>query len=187
MTWAGFVLTGGASTRMGRDKAELSFRGQPLGLWVARQVEEAVGNVTLVGGRARNWGIPVLQDAALNAGPLGGIVAALRASQAPWNLVVACDMPAVSVTLFRELMALGEEQAKDAVVPVHPDGRVEPLCAGYHQRALAHCEAALSIRELSIHKILKTMEFYPYPIHSADTFANANSPSEWVEAGGELG
>ena len=143
MRWAGFVLAGGNSTRMGQDKAELSFRGMPLGLWVARQVEQAAGNVTLVGGGHRDWGIPMLCDPEPGLGPLAGVVAALRASQADWNLIAACDLPGVTAGLLAKLVACAEERGKMALVPIHRNGNREPLCAAYHRGVLPFAESAL--------------------------------------------
>src|SRR5271166_6204295 len=103
MVAAGFVLAGGESRRMGRDKALLLYRGRPLIAHVAGTVEKGLGSqaccgsgpVAIVGhpDRYGDLGYRVLADIHANCGPLGGLVTALSASGADWNLAVACDMP----------------------------------------------------------------------------------------------
>src|SRR5271156_5541718 len=92
---AGFILAGGASSRMGRDKALLELGGVPLIVRTARLVESVVGSATVVGDSAafRALGLRTIADDWPGTGPLGGIATALRASSAPWSLVVACDLP----------------------------------------------------------------------------------------------
>src|ERR1019366_6470085 len=93
---SGYVLAGGRSSRMGRDKARLPFRGCDLVSAVAAAVAAAVasvaGNVTLVG----HPELPSIPDRYPDGGPLGGILTALDHTAADWNLIVACDMPEVS-------------------------------------------------------------------------------------------
>src|SRR5918996_6060852 len=99
MAVTGVILCGGASTRMGRDKALIEIGGKPLVRLVADRVAECADPILLASGGARRFGsLPYeeITDAAPGAGPISGLVAALSAS--PHDLVVAAavDMPFVS-------------------------------------------------------------------------------------------
>ena len=106
MQRSGFVLAGGGSSRMGRDKALLPYRGITLLEHLARTVQEAAGAVALVGDPVRysSLGYPVYRDKFPGCGPLGGIYTALAVSSTDWNLIVACDMPGISVDVLRILL-----------------------------------------------------------------------------------
>src|SRR5579862_3839386 len=108
MVAAGFVLAGGRSRRMGRDKALLPYRGAPLIAHVAGTVEKVLddsGHVAIVGApdRYRDLGYRVLADLFPGCGPLGGIVTALSLAESDWNLIVACDMPNLDPADLRKL------------------------------------------------------------------------------------
>jgi molybdopterin-guanine dinucleotide biosynthesis protein A len=92
---AGYILAGGESSRMGRAKALLEILGEPLVLRAARLLESVVGTATVVGGNGRYQplGLRSIEDDWPGAGPLGAIATALRASEARWNLILACDLP----------------------------------------------------------------------------------------------
>ena len=64
MRAAGFVLVGGMSTRMGQDKALLSWNSQYLVEKIAATVAAATGNVTLVGRPERymHLNVPCIPD-----------------------------------------------------------------------------------------------------------------------------
>ena len=119
---AGWVLTGGRSSRMGTDKALLEMGGRPLVLRVADQIGKVCGAVTLVGDPVKygSLGLPVIGDRYRDQGPLAGIEAALGATEADWNLIVACDMPGLEAGWIETLFVVAEEgDGLDAVVPVH--------------------------------------------------------------------
>ena len=139
------MLTGGMSSRMGRDKALLPFRGGALAAHVAAAATAAAGSVMLIGDPLKygHLGYPVLPDRRPGAGPLGGIESALSYTAADWNLVLACDMPAISAEFLRGLLEAAERCNADALVPAGPSGRLEPLCAVYHRRCLATVRRAL--------------------------------------------
>jgi molybdopterin-guanine dinucleotide biosynthesis protein A len=131
---AGYILAGGTSRRMGKDKARLTLGGESFVERIAREVRAVTDSVTLVGGRP----VPELNalqhtpDVIPNWGTLGGVHAALSVCQANWALVVGCDFPLVTTELFLYLLSL--RAGYEAVAPIQDDGIPQPLCSLYRVR-----------------------------------------------------
>jgi len=176
---AGFVLAGGRSSRMGQDKALLPWKGSTLIESVAREVLKAVGNVTLLGSPALygSFVFPVISDKIEGCGPLGGLHAALSSTSTEWNVLVACDMPAVTSQLLEELLAAAVVSGADALVPQTPVG-LEPLCAVYHARLLPAVESALQSKYLKMHDFVSTIHAKLWPVPDATLFRNLNTPEQ---------
>ena len=182
MSRAGFVLVGGASSRMGRDKAFLPYEGTVLAERIAREVEAVTRAVTLVGPpeRYRHLGRPVIPDLRPGNGPLGGVEAALSASGAEWNLVVACDMPRVSAPLLEELVERAERCRADCLVPLSTRGRPEPLCAVYHRRCLSAATAALDANMRKVADWLTMLRVTYWAAPATGWSENLNIASQWA-------
>ena len=177
------MLAGGASKRMGRDKALLPYRGRTLVEYVAANVRDAVGNVALIGHPARlsHLGLPVHPDEIAACGPACGIVTALRLSNTAWNLIVACDMPAASSDVLRRLLAHAQEASEENVISATgPDGQPEPLCAVYHRRCLPPLETAVRDKRLKMRNLLRELGTVSIPV-GVSALANVNTPTEWAE------
>jgi molybdopterin-guanine dinucleotide biosynthesis protein A len=182
MNCAGFVLAGGKSSRMGSDKALLPFKGRALVQHVAEQVHQAAGNVKLVGdpGKYSYLGYPVIPDVYAGRGPLSGIHSALCVSRVEWNLIVACDMPELTAGFLTRILARAQAGDAQAVIPVGPSGRPEPLCAAYNRSVLAVTAQAL---EHGIYKVLAGLEGIQidrWRIPDSRHFHNLNTPREWA-------
>src|SRR5271157_3376764 len=113
-----FVLAGGRSSRMGVDKALLSFRDQTL---LARTLEKAAavaGKAVIVGPRERyaTYG-DVVEDIYAGCGPLSGIHAALCATETDLNLILSVDMPLMTVEFLRWLLEKALHARELIVVP----------------------------------------------------------------------
>jgi len=153
---AGAVLVGGASSRMGRDKAALDLGGVALASRAARTLAAIVEDVVLVGGEppadAPGRRVP---DPPGPRCALRGLVGALAACDAPRVLVVATDLPFVSRDLLLALIAWPEA---DVVAPRSERG-VEPLCALYRREpALDAARRALAAERLALHALLDALD-----------------------------
>ena len=182
MSRAGYVLAGGRSSRMGCDKALLPFRGGRLVESVARAVGLAAGSAVLVGNPRlyEQLGYPAIPDLYPGDGPLGGILTALDHTSADWNLVAACDMPELSAEFLRLLLDAAGGSAADAVVPMGPSGRPEPLCAVYHRRSHAALERALGRGIRSVRAALENLHAAIAFVPEVTPFQNVNTPEEWA-------
>jgi molybdopterin-guanine dinucleotide biosynthesis protein A len=128
---AAFLLAGGKSSRMGTNKALLEFRGQTLLARGLHTLAAACGDVTIVGDHEAfaSHG-RVVSDIFPGCGPLAGIHTALHHSSAELNLMLAVDMPFISVELLQFLFLTA--QNCDALVTVPRTRRgLQPLCAVY--------------------------------------------------------
>ncbi|HEX8070805.1 MAG TPA: molybdenum cofactor guanylyltransferase [Pyrinomonadaceae bacterium] len=196
----GFILAGGASRRMGRDKARLRLGGETFVARAARALAALTPCVRLVSARpdAAEFGLPVVADVYRDCGALGGLHAALAACRAPWAAVVSCDLPFVTGAYWLRLAVFAEADAPDAdapdaVVPFQPDGRAQPLCALYARAAcLPAVERMLRAGELRPRRLLEQVrarrvapaELRALP-EAARLFTNVNTPEEYEAATNE--
>jgi molybdenum cofactor guanylyltransferase len=129
--YAGAVLTGGASRRMGRDKALLAVAGVPMAVRVARALASGgAAPVVAVGGDVealRALGLDARADPRQGSGPLGGLLTAFEEVTAPLVVVAACDLARLDGTTVRALV----EAIGGADVAVAVTDRTEPLCAAW--------------------------------------------------------
>ena len=181
---AGAVLVGGASSRMGSDKSQRAFRGEPAATRTSRLLASLFEDVMLVGGEPpadavgrRVADIPGPRSA------LRGIITALEASTAEGVLVVATDLPLLTPTL---LLALVAWPAADVVLPRSSAG-IEPLCALWsRERATVAARAQLVAGRLALRELIAQLDARYLEGADLDTvdpdataLANANTPEAW--------
>lgn len=178
----GFVLAGGKSTRMGRDKALMEWRGRTL-------LDHMVALLSSVTDRVDVVGRDHLPDHVPDRGPLGGIATALEVSEADANLVVAVDLPLLTTEFLKYFLARFEK-SHSAVFVCNIESRF-PLCMGFRKRILKDILERLSRGERSIHGLItggKSGFVSEDELRQAgfdrNIFTNFNSPEDFRRAGG---
>jgi len=175
-----YILAGGASRRMGRDKARLELGGESVVRMLARRFEPHVCNVALV---AKPWqrfadlGLAIVHDASREHALVHGMRAALAGAGPPWRLLLACDMPGVGP----ELLGILWGAARAASAPgacLCPEDRTDadPL------PSLWRADVAARVREswgLTARDWLRHAGLAVVRVPAAAVPANVNTPSEW--------
>lgn len=185
MKYSAVILAGGQSCRMGRDKALLPIGGRPL---LARQLElvRAAGAAEIfISGRADTdysaFGCPVVRDRFPEVGPLAGIEAALHAATHSRLLVLAVDLPGMSLACLRHLLAGSTDEL--GVVPCL-NGLAEPLAAVYPRTTRALAEAQIRNQQHAVRAFAERcvqaglVRWEAMPVEAAPCFDNWNTPHD---------
>ena len=187
IAFSGAVLCGGASRRMGRDKAVIAVGGRSLARRVADAIDGAGADaVVAVGGDAAALtaeGLTVVADDEPGAGPLAGILVGL-AHHGTTDIVFvgACDLVAPSsAAIVATVQALADGPGADVAVPV-VDGRRQWMHAAWRRRAAAPLAAAFAAGERAVHAAvaatgLAVVELDVAPASVADADAPADLPA----------
>lgn len=184
----GYILTGGRSSRMGRDKFQLSLDGLTFLERAIRQVESLGIPCSVVASPSQShtaFGVPIIHDIQPGMGPLGGIYTALRTCTEEQVLILPCDVPLISGELLHLL--LREAQGMDIVLPVDRSGRRHSLCAIYSTRCLPRIEEQLERGDLKVRSLLDHAGLRVKSIRLEDegipesTLLNVNTPQELAD------
>ena len=169
---------------MGTDKADMEMRvgvsqlDYLLGLLDPFCVQRAV----LLGPKSAperqvEEGVARIRDVESCAGPMAGVIAALKAGEGKAVLVLACDLPLLDAGALLQIVNR-RDQDKFATVFVGGDGNPEPLCCLYESRCLRFLEALAGDQKLSLRRFLNEVEIERVLPASGEMLANVNDASE---------
>jgi molybdopterin-guanine dinucleotide biosynthesis protein A len=193
-----FVLAGGKSSRMGRDKAFIELAGRTLLERALSTVAALTKKVRIVGMNPRlarfaaESGIRLVEDRFSERGPLAGIHAALRSSPTELNFVLAVDVPFVTPACAQFLVTTAAANQALATVP-NAAGGIHPTSAVYRHAFADHAELALTAGRNKIGALLDQL-----PVvyvgedellragFAPDVFDNLNTPADLEHAAARL-
>lgn len=187
MSISAIVLAGGESRRLGTKKHLLEFGGQTLLQIIVDRLAQVSDDIVIVTSprdvvALDVSGARVIADDIPGRGPLSGLHAGLQAATSDRALLVASDMPFLSVPLLNHLPQL--RPTADAVVPKIA-GEPEPLLAVYARTCLPVVEELLTRDGASMRDLLPRVNTYLVPedeIRSFDpaglSWFNLNTPGD---------
>lgn len=189
----GVVFCGGASRRMGRDKARLVLDGTTLLERAVRELASLTPRVLLASGHAPRYpelGLECVLDVEAGAGPLAGLAALLERLEregVAYACVLACDLPCASARALRTLLEHARATRADVCLVATPAGS-EPLFGVYHVRALAAVRAALGrgARRMNAFHAEVRLALVAEAGLEPDCARNLNTPEEYGALGGVL-
>mgnify|MGYP000876010510 FL=1 len=179
------ILAGGKSRRMGTNKALLEIGGRPLIRILAERLRPLTNQILISSNDISSYAfldLPIVPDRFAGQGPLSGFHAAMLYRECPLYVVLACDLPNLTLPLLRRLIRLVE--GFDAAIPRTSDGIAHPLCAVYRRSCLHAVELALARRA---NKVVETFLEYGLLVRWVDPdegnfkdtdLANINTPED---------
>ena len=144
------ILCGGKSTRMGRPKAFLPYRGTLMITHMIELVRQLFSEVLLVTNEPELFDgleMDTVKDIIPHRGPLGGILSGLLIASHHHSFVIACDMPFIDRKLISEMVKKGHNS--DMLVLMHDKG-IEPLIGIYSKSCLRALEESLFAGQTSL-------------------------------------
>jgi molybdopterin-guanine dinucleotide biosynthesis protein A len=192
------IVSGGKSTRMGRDKKFLEMGGRTfieIATDVAREVADEI--IIVVGSKEQmeDTGALEIKDAKIvvdvkeGLGPVMGVLTGLHAAKGEWAVVMPTDAPMMNGEVFKHMIDMKE--GYDAVVPIS-GYFLEPMFAVYRRDVMIEaCTSALEVEgeRASLHNIVRGLEKVNYiPVEDFKkydrellTFYNVNTPEDLEE------
>ena len=186
----GIILAGGQSLRMGFNKAEAEMHGESMLIRMIDKLKEVTPNIVVSSGTISypNISLPQIADEYPQCGPLGGIYSVLKVSNTSLNLVVSCDIPLVSISLLKYIVASAAGNDSLITVPVDNDGQIQMTCAVYRKEVLPFLEQQMLTKVYKMKNLLDlvSVEYInissEHPLFHEYAFMNVNKPSTLEEA-----
>ncbi len=177
MSPVGVVLCGGASTRMGHDKAKLELAGRPLALWVAEALAAGGAHPVVAQGGDPPAPLVATPDSTPHAGPLAALIDALERHGD--ILVCPTDVPTVPSEVLAALVHTAH--GTGAPVVLARSGRLEPLIGHYAMEALPMLREGLRAGARGPKAVFASSSVPTVPVAPADVL-NVNTPADLAQA-----
>ena len=186
------IQAGGASSRMGEDKALKIFLGKPLIQRVIERMIPIADEIIVTTNRPAEYAflnLRLVPDLKPGRGALGGLYTAIASATHPLVAVVACDMPFASQMFFEGARRLIVKEEADVIIAKTDEG-YEPLHALYRRETcLPAIESAIDADQWKViawFPQVKVRTLMPEEIKTLDPsglcFWNLNTPEEFAEA-----
>jgi len=179
----GIILAGGESSRMGQNKALVLWKGRSLLDWVKLAISPICSQVLISSNAAPElfYDSKLIADRYNNIGPIAGIESGLFHADTPHCLIVSCDTPMLSTSMFKYLIDHHEDF--DISLAAH-DGINEPMIGVYNKSVHTLIRQSIENKNYKPPAIIRQTKWQEVNIHpdlhfyTPDMFKNMNRPED---------
>lgn len=183
------ILCGGRSTRMGKDKGSLLFKGKPMIQHIIDVANEVADEIIIVlrdtkqvseynkflKKRKNNL---LVTDEIKDQGPLIGILTGLNHIRSDEAQILPCDSPYIIKKFILMMFNTIKNSDFDAVVPIWDDGHIEPLHSIYKKNNINIIEELIKNGKKDVSSLIKSLNVKYVDIKELDpsgmSFKNVN-------------
>lgn len=172
------ILAGGKSRRMGRNKADLFYKGRSFLEIQAEKAESLnISDVVISGYHGQQTPkYPVLPDIEADKGPLSGIITCLQAVKHTWAVVLSVDAPLVPAEELEKLIRFALSGTYPAAI-TQCGGQRYPMIGVYHRSLIPNMREELQFCKGSVFSVLRRTGCGIYESEADPIlFANVNDP-----------
>lgn len=166
---------------MGRPKSALVMPGgESLLARTLAMTEAFAAERWMVGADApRSPGVKYLADDFPGEGPLAAAATVLTHATRDWVLLLACDVPQLTVDVVERLRGMTGDDADVVMAQGAADDRANPLVAYYRATLSRRMRAAVEAGEQSLTRFLKGVTTRVVTVQQPASLASVNTPDEW--------
>lgn len=185
----GVVLAGGNSSRMGKDKSQIHYRGVSHEIFTAQLLNEFCSAVYISKKNHPEMQIgdfQVINDIEGVTGPLGAIYSAVELIQSGGLLVLACDIPLIKKNTLESLVQHRARDYHATCIRLAGSDYLEPLMAIYESSCFDMIREAVKAGWASPTKLLANCRVKELVVDNTEQVFNANTPEDELKARDKL-
>lgn len=149
----GYILAGGKSSRMGKDKGLINYNGIAIVEHIIGQIKPLVNKLVIVSNNIEyeKFGFEVINDLMKDIGPAGGIYTALRHTDLELNFIVSCDMPHINKDAIQFII---RNSIHSQITVPESDGKTEPLFGIYSKDCLKKWAELIELKKVKLKEMI---------------------------------
>jgi len=176
------IFAGGKSSRMGKDKSLLPFKGySTLAEYQYIRLSKLFNRVYISAKSNKfNFKVDIIEDCYSTSSPLVALVSIFETIDIDEVFVLSVDTPFVDKKIIEKIYN-NALISKDIIVALSPNG-VEPLCGIYRKTILEKAKKFLKEDNHRLYSLIKSLDSQFVEFSPKDNFKNLNTPEDYKDA-----
>jgi len=173
-----YILAGGQSRRLGRNKALVELNGQTIIEKVVSAIPARKENIKIVTSTFQTFHflkLKMISDIHPGLGPIGGVHAGLVDSTFDFNFFLACDLPLISTEVIQAVL---DSHISQDILGISTKNGLEPLCAIYSKGCISAIEKQMKVKDYSLHTLFETVPSEFIEIEDSNILFNLNTTQD---------